>query len=284
MFDSATNTFNLLLSAAYHNFVPKVQHPSFMATLAKKHGVIQQVEFLPPSTSSPPAPTRPHLLMHVVFCHKMCANNETLQLETAKHWLDLMPWSSPDLQKERTLHEAGSLAYELGASDMTPLQLRLRLEGISSPGSVGFSADGRRVGPGGGGGWSASGAMEVLREVLKCNPGSYDHGMGWGSTVDVEPSEGGASMDRMWQGQQDSILGLSEVRRGLWQTLGGGGWDCGYPGKAVKTGGTQRGGLNGRGTCRRCTGFCRGESKGSDCSRSACYLLRVGRGSLLGSV
>ncbi|CAM9564261.1 unnamed protein product, partial [Sphacelaria rigidula] len=92
-------------------------------------------------------------------------------LEAAERWLDLMPWSSPRLDQERRLHEAGRLAYDLGASDLVPLQLRLRLEGAAAANAtpaVAVTSDSDR----------SAGAMAVMRDVLRCNPAAYSHGSG----------------------------------------------------------------------------------------------------------
>ncbi|CAN0424943.1 unnamed protein product, partial [Ectocarpus sp. 8 AP-2014] len=79
------------------------------------------------------------------------------ELRWAQRWLDLLPWSSPALGRERSLHDAGRLAHDLGAVDLVPLQLRLRL--------------GDRDSSSAGGGVAASdGAMGVIQEVLRCNP------------------------------------------------------------------------------------------------------------------
>lgn len=85
------------------------------------------------------------------------------QLEASKLWLDLMPWTSPDLERERRLHEAGELVYGLGAIDFVPLQLRLKLDGCEAVG------DGSRR--------ATSGGMDVVREVLKYNPHAYASGL-----------------------------------------------------------------------------------------------------------
>lgn len=63
------------------------------------------------------------------------------QLQASQRWLDLLPWSSPELDRERRLHAAGRLAHDLGASDLVPLQLRLRLGGgdVGSSSSSSFS-------------------------------------------------------------------------------------------------------------------------------------------------
>lgn len=92
-------------------------------------------------------------------------------LEAAERWLDLMPWSSPRLDQERRLHEAGKLAYDLGASDLVPLQLRLRLEGVAAAGvtpAATVTSDSK----------GSAGAMAVMRDVLRCNPAAYSHGSG----------------------------------------------------------------------------------------------------------
>lgn len=103
------------------------------------------------------------------------------ELEAARRWLDLMPWSSAELEQERRLHEAGSLAYDLGAAHLIPLQLRLRLEGVDSAADRG-SPDGTASSSDGSGGTrsraSASGAMQVLQEVLESNPAAFAYRTG----------------------------------------------------------------------------------------------------------
>lgn len=101
------------------------------------------------------------------------------QLQTSQKLLDLMPWSSPAVERERRLHEAGRLAYDLGARDLVPLKLRLVLEENPEPVTPGSGNDSdvihdvirsssgiRRDG-------ETGGAMEIVREVLRCNPGAY---------------------------------------------------------------------------------------------------------------
>lgn len=89
---------------------------------------------------------------------------------SARRWLDLLPWSSPPLDRERRLHAAGKLAHDLGATDLVPLQLRLLLGG-GSPAAAGH---GRRSN----GTTVASGALDVIREVLRCNPDAVRGGAG----------------------------------------------------------------------------------------------------------
>lgn len=91
------------------------------------------------------------------------------ELEAAQRWLDLMPWSSPSLEQERRLHEVGRLAYDLGASDLVPLQLRLRLESAKTTSDGGAAATVTSTG-------CRSGAIAIVRDVLQCNPTAYSHG------------------------------------------------------------------------------------------------------------
>eukprot|EP00752_Nemacystus_decipiens_P018330 g16445.t1 len=96
------------------------------------------------------------------------------ELQASQRWLDLLPWSSPALDRERRLYGAGRLAHDLGAFDLVPLQLRLRL-----------GLGGVNVGDRDGGGVVApAGAMEVIREVLRSNPEAFRDGGSGGSNRD----------------------------------------------------------------------------------------------------
>ncbi|CAM9252402.1 unnamed protein product [Scytosiphon promiscuus] len=108
------------------------------------------------------------------------------ELRASKRWLDLLPWSSPALDRERRLHTAGSLAHDLGATDLVPLQLRLHLYGERA-GTA--SVDGVARDPSGktSASSSAPGAMEVIREVLRCNPDAFRDG-----EVETEGGDGGS--------------------------------------------------------------------------------------------
>lgn len=137
-----------------------------------------------------------------------------LQLRASRQWLDLLPWSSPALERERNLHDAGKLAYDLGACDLVPLQLRLRLHGNAAAG-VHEPGDSHS---------SAVGAMEVIREVLRSNPGAYRDGdrsrggRGDGYGGGDESGGGGDEGGGMWAPEgtgtgrrQEVCSGASEV-------------------------------------------------------------------------
>lgn len=133
-----------------------------------------------------------------------------MQLRASRQWLDLLPWSSPALERERNLHDSGKLAYDLGACDLVPLQLRLRLHGNAACGT-GVSDE-----PGDNGGSSAVGAMEIIREVLRCNPGAYRDGeRGRTGRGEGYGSDGGGGAGGAWEpevaGHQDICFGASEV-------------------------------------------------------------------------
>lgn len=108
-----------------------------------------------------------------------------------------MPWTSPDLERERRLHEAGELVYDLGATDFVPLQLRLKLDGCEAV------SDGSRR--------ATSGAMDVVQEVLKSNPHAY------ASSLEEDASrtlDGGVSalIEEGREAGRHTLLGGSEVR------------------------------------------------------------------------
>lgn len=139
--------------------------------------------------------------------------NRTGQLRASQQWLDLLPWSSPALDRERRLLDAGRLAYEMGAYDLVPLQLRLRLHG----GEVGKTAVAVFPGAGAGAGGTATaaaaaaaaataGGMKVIREVLRCNPAAYRHGERGGAAGNV-----GGSGEGVWMGGGETVFGAGEV-------------------------------------------------------------------------
>lgn len=117
------------------------------------------------------------------------------------------------MDRERQLLDAGKLAYEMGAYDLVPLQLRLRLHG-SEGGKVAGVAGlaGAGVGVGAGAGVpatvvaAAAGGMKVIREVLRCNPEAYKDGERGGATEDV--SGGG---EGLWMGGGETLFGTGEV-------------------------------------------------------------------------
>ncbi|CAM9902098.1 unnamed protein product, partial [Ectocarpus sp. 4 AP-2014] len=126
------------------------------------------------------------------------ASRQEQPLRWAQRWLDLLPWSSRALDRERSLHDAGRLAHDLGAVDLVPLQLRLRLcdrDPSSASGSVG---EGER--------WflvvaAADGAMGVIQEVLRCNPDSFRDG---GGSALEEGGDGG------WGGEGKGLFGAGK--------------------------------------------------------------------------
>lgn len=125
-----------------------------------------------------------------------------------------MPWTSPDLERERRLHEAGRLAYDLGATDLVPLQLRLKLEGGDTLGEGGDRDHGvfgseHSVTPG---------VLDVLREVLKSNPQAYAHGMEGHVRGEGQKSPNGTPSTHGEGGyhgpEEDDLFGVREVHEG----------------------------------------------------------------------
>ncbi|CAM9861553.1 unnamed protein product [Pylaiella littoralis] len=133
------------------------------------------------------------------------------ELEASQRWLDLLPWSSPALDRERRLHGAGRLAHDLGATDLVPLQLRLRLEGERGHGVVGVN-DGHGSNHGVNATVAASAAaaveaaIEVIREVLRCNPDAFRDGDGNG----LERSESWAVGGRGDGDDGESVFGAGK--------------------------------------------------------------------------